>query len=499
MSNRRDFIKALGLTGAVLTVPAGVTVANPALAIPDTVDITNLTLKGRVLSNGAGVANVAVTDGVNITLTDKRGNYQLMSNKTARFVYISIPAGYAIPHDKHIAQFYKTIDVKSNAFTANFQLDRLEKEDNDHVFVVWADPQIISKKDGEALVKRTAPDLRDLVANYPAGTSVHAIGCGDLVWDHFELFDDYREAVNITGIPFFNVIGNHDMDLDARTDDYSAKTFKDNFGPTYYSFNRSNIHYVMLDDVFFIGTAKRYIGYLTETQLQWLEQDLKHVKAGSTVVVSLHIPTNSGAMRRNKDKQDDLGGTVSNREQLYKILAPYKVHIMSGHTHMNEKWEDGNITEHVHGTVCGAWWTGPICSDGTPEGYAVYEVKGNEISWFYKSTGKPKDYQLKVYPKGYLATAPEEIVANVWNWDKAWKVQWLEDGVLKGDMDQRIDFDPWAVDLYAGPQLPKKHKWVDPTLTDHLFFAKPSTGVKIIKVIATDRFGKQYMQEITLA
>ncbi|RYD86087.1 MAG: metallophosphoesterase, partial [Sphingobacteriales bacterium] len=362
------------------------------------------------------VASVAVTDGVNITLTDKSGNYQLLSNKTAQFVYISIPAGYAIPHNKGVAHFYKPIEHKASSFTANFQLDRLEKSDKDHVFVVWADPQIISKKDAQALIDRPAPDLRDLVANYPAGTLVHAVGCGDLVWDHFELIDDYRQAVSITGVPFFNVIGNHDMDLNARTDDYSANTFKENFGPTYYSFNRGNIHYVMLDDVFFIGTAKKYIGYLTETQLQWLEQDLKHVTAGSTVVVSLHIPTNTGAMRREKAKQEELGGTVSNREQLYKILAPYKVHIMSGHTHMNEKWENGNITEHVHGTICGAWWTGSICGDGTPCGYGVYSVNGTDLKWHYKSVGQNKDYQFSVTVNDFN-TVQKQVRVNIWNYD----------------------------------------------------------------------------------
>lgn len=496
-TNRRDFIKALGLSGVALTAPA-IAGANTQVLPAESTDITNLTLKGKVQSNGQGIGGVPVTDGINITLTDKNGNYSLLSNKTVQFVYITIPAGYAIPHNKGIAQFYKAVDTKQNAFTANFQLERLERDDKDHVFVVWADPQIISKKDGEALIRRSAPDLRDLAANYPAGTLIHAIGCGDLVWDHFELYDDYRQAVNITGVPFFSIIGNHDMDLDARSDDYSASTFKKNFGPTYYSFNRGNVHYIMMDDVFFIGTAKRYIGYFTEQQLQWLEQDLKHVPHGSTVIVSSHIPTNTGVKRRENLKEDELGGVVSNREQLYKILAPYKVHIMSGHTHMNEKWEEGNIMEHVHGTVCGAWWTGPICSDGTPEGYAVYEIKGSDVSWFYKSTGKPKDFQIKIYPKGFLKTAPDEVVANIWNWDKQWKIEWFEDNIAKGIMEQRTDFDPWAVELYAGPQMPKKHKWVDPTLTDHLFFAKPAPATKTIKVVATDRFGKQYSQEIQL-
>ncbi|WP_158825485.1 calcineurin-like phosphoesterase C-terminal domain-containing protein [Mucilaginibacter lacusdianchii] len=497
MANRRDFIKNLGLTGAVLTVPS-VVLAADTYAESAKADIANITLKGRVLANGTGVAHVAVTDGFNIVYTDKGGNYQLLSNKTAQFVYISVPAGYEFPHNQGIAEFYKTIQKGKPVFTADFKLTKLKGDDRNHTFVVWADPQMISKKDTQILIEQSAPDLRNLVSTYPAGSLIHAIGCGDLVWDHFELYEDYKKAVSISGIPFFNVIGNHDMDLTARTDDYSAQTFKSHFGPTYYSYNRGNIHYVVLDDVFFIGTAKKYIGYLTETQLQWLEQDLAHVKPGSTVVVALHIPTNTGSMRRNKLKEEELGGTVSNREQLYKILAPYKVHIMSGHTHMNEKWEDGNVIEHVHGTVCGAWWTGPICSDGTPEGYAVYDVKGNDISWYYKSTGKPKDYQLKIYPKGYLKTSPDEVVANVWNWDKTWKVQWFEDGNAKGEMEQRVDFDPWSVELYEGPQLPKKHKFVDPTLTDHLFFAKPSAGAKAIKVVATDRFGKQYSQEISL-
>jgi hypothetical protein len=380
MINRRNFLRNVGLTSAVIAAPG--TIINAAAKAIETEkpDLTNLTLKGRVQQNGNGIARVAVTDGTNITLTDKAGNYSLLSNKTAEFVYISVPAGYAFPHQKGIAQFYKKIDAKQGIFNNDFKLEKLETDDRKHTFVVWADPQMISKKDAETLITQSAPDLRDLVKSYPADSLFHGIGCGDLVWDHFELIEDFKHAVDISGIPFFNLIGNHDMDIDARTDDYSAQTFKANYGPTYYSYNRGNIHYVALDDVFFIGTAKKYIGYLTENQLQWLEQDLANVKHGSTVVVSLHIPTNTGSQRRNKLVEEEIGGVVSNREQLYKILAPYKVHIMSGHTHMNEKWERDNMMEHVHGTVCGAWWTGPICTDGTPEGYAVYEVTGDDIN-----------------------------------------------------------------------------------------------------------------------
>ncbi|MBO0952694.1 calcineurin-like phosphoesterase C-terminal domain-containing protein [Fibrella forsythiae] len=494
MVNRRSFLKYLGWSGAAVTTAAPVAVAHtyPATNVPGTIT-------GRVLGNGKGIANVAVTDGYSVVVTDKNGQYSLPAAAAAEFVYISLPAGYAVPHERGVAQFFQPITAKNGGLTADFKLEKLAVDDRKHQFVVWADTQIISKKDGEQLKAQSAPDLRDLVASYPKDSLFHGIGCGDLVWDHFELYADYKEAIGMTGVPFFNVIGNHDLDLDARSDDYSAKTFKQQFGPTYYSFNRGQVHYVMLDDVFFIGTAKKYIGYLTENQLHWLEQDLKLVKPGTTVVVSLHIPTQTGHKRRENLKEEELGGSVSNRKQLYEMLKPFNAHIMSGHTHVNEKWEEGSVMEHVHGTVCGAWWTGPICSDGTPSGYAVYEVDGGDIRWYYKSTGKPREHQLRLYEKGRVKTAPDHMAVNVWNWDPKWKLEWLEDGVMKGTPEQRVAHDPWAVELYAGPDLPKKHKFVDPTMTDHLFFFQPSVSAKKITVRATDRFGGVYTETMTLA
>ncbi|WP_315821191.1 calcineurin-like phosphoesterase family protein [Paraflavitalea speifideaquila] len=492
MLNRRSFLKNFGLAGAAFTAPVALVHAAPVTAIG------SLTLKGKVQSNGNGLAGVAVTDGYSFTTTDKKGNYTIQAHSAAEFVYISIPAGHAFPNDKGIAQFYQPITQKEGSFKADFNLEKLTVDDTKHNFVVWADTQIISETDGELLKTQSAPDLKQLVASYPQGALFHGIGCGDLVWDHFELFADYKEAVNIAGVPFFNVIGNHDMDIDGGSDDVSAKTFKQQFGPTWYSFNRGKVHYIVLDNVFFIGTAKKYIGYLTDAQLRWVEQDLALVKPGSTVVVSNHIPTDTGNQRRNKLAEEAIGGTVANRNQLYKLLKPFKAHIMSGHTHVNEKWEKDNLMEHVHGTVCGAWWTGPICSDGTPNGYGVYEVDGDDIKWYYKSTGKEKGHQLRVYAKGKLSTAPDEIVANVWNWDPKWKIEWWEDEVARGLMEQRVELDPWSIELHGGPQLPKKHKFVEPTLTDHLFFAKPSPAAKKITIKATDRFGNEFTETITV-
>src|SRR5690606_37233569 len=180
-------------------------------------------------------------------------------------------------------------------------------------------------------------------------------------------------------------------------------------------------------------------GYIAEQQFTWLEHDLVQVKPGSTVVVSVHIPLNTRVKRRNPHEVEPIGGVVSNRRELYRLLKPYQSHIMSAHTHFNEKvFEGDNVIEHVHGTVCGAWWTGPICYDGTPNGYGVYEVDGSEIKWYHKAVGYDRNHQFRVYPLGSDKQKPEYFSVNVWNWDPAWKVAWFENGEPRGEMFRDI-------------------------------------------------------------
>jgi hypothetical protein len=489
---RRNFLKNLGLLSASAAIPVGESFAQTHTHT----GFTSVNVKGKVTSNGKGVAGVVISDGYNVVKTDKDGRYGFVSHNNAEFIFMSVPSGYAIPNSNGVAGFYTRLNKEGNNSKIDFTLDKLTVNDNKHAFILWGDTQIQNADDSHQLKTISAPDTKALVSSL-GDIPVHGIGCGDLVFDKFELYGDYKDAVATTGIPFFQVIGNHDMDYVGGTDDKSQATFKEHFGPTYYSFNRGKIHYLVLDNVFFIGTGHRYIGYLTENQLRWLEKDLQHVPAGSTVVVSLHIPTDNGEKRRKNAAEESLGGVTSNRETLYALLKNYKVHIMSGHTHFNENWEKDNIMEHNHGTVCGAWWMGPICGDGTPNGYGVYEVDGDDIKWYYKSIGFDKSHQMVLHNKT-VEGHPDSVVANVWNWDSAWKIDWMEDGVHKGAMKQIISYDPQAVELYKGPGLPAKRKWVEPNLTEHLFAATPSAGAKKITIKATDRFGNEFVKEMML-
>jgi hypothetical protein len=495
MTNRREFLRQLGLAagsfGAIGLMPLDLAAAFPF----SSVSFKAIKVKGRVSSKGKGVKGVVVTDGISVVKTDGNGSYEFISHNRREFIYLSMPAGYKIPQQVNgSAAFFKKLDTAKEVQSFHFELQPLDTKDDNHHFLLLADTQIQNEYEAAQLLGVTAPDIVRSVQeiNNP---NTFGIGCGDLVFDQLQLLKEYNEAVLQTGVPFFQVIGNHDMDMDVRSDEMTSSTFGSHYGPTYYSFNRGEVHYVVLDDVFFLGKNKTYVGYINEEQLAWLEQDLKFVEPGSTVVVSVHIPLLTGAVERYPER-DHKGGTVSNREYLYELLSPFKSHIMSGHTHFNDNLVSGNRYEHCHGTVCGAWWSGPICWDGTPNGYGVYEAKGSSLSWYYKGTGLDKNQQFRTYAQGRHPDYPDEQAVNVWNWDPEWKVHWYEDGIRKGEMERRIARDPLSIELHEGPSLPARRKWVEPQLTNHMFFYRSDTAARQVVVEVVDRFGNTYSENV---
>jgi hypothetical protein len=313
------------------------------------------------------------------------------------------------------------------------------------------------------------------------------------MFDRLELFPDYLASVQKMGIPAFQVVGNHDVDRHL-TDEASVKTFTQYFGPNYYSFNRGEVHYVVLDDVFWYGNG--YMGYIDQTQMDWLKADLATVEKGRTVVVFLHIPTLTNDHKRRGERQPGTGGSVSNRALLYQLLAPYKAHIVCGHNHLSEHLVEEGVSIHVSGAACGAWWSGDICHDGTPNGYGVYHVNGSSFEINYKSTAKPLSHQMHLYKPGSEPKAPNEIVANVWDANEQWEIYWYEDGMRKGRMARRAGYDPQSVKEHTGNQLPKKHSWVEPILTDHLYYAPVSPEAKEIRVEAVAPGGRTYQERL---
>jgi hypothetical protein len=123
----------------------------------------------------------------------------------------------------------------------------------------------------------------------------------------------------------------------------------------------------------------------------------------------------------------------------------------------------------------------------------VYKVKGKDLSWHYQSTGKEKDYQMKIHVQE-ADESNRRVLVNIWNFDPAWKTEYWLDGKSFGALEQFEAFDPEAYATMLGPDLPKPRGFAEPKKTDHLFRALVPSSARELKVAATDRFGNIFTE-----
>lgn len=444
-------------------------------------------IHGRVLYSGKPFAGVVITDGFDCVQTNSRGEYQLPFNRYTRFVYVSVPSGYLSERRGTIPIFYHKIDsTLGKAY--DFNLVKNTVNDINHTFFVQADVQVTSLDD----IDRYKSYLKDIVAYnkmIPFGQDVFGLDCGDIVGDTPSLYPDYIRAVSTLNFPVYRAIGNHDMTYGGRTFEHSYSTFEDYFGPVYYSFNKGKAHYIVLDNCFYVNRNYQYIGYIDERTFSWMEKDLSFVPRGSLVFVLMHIPSSSTKeLVYNALLQDE----TSNAAGLYEMLKGYNAHIITGHSHFNlNVCFNDSLMEHNTAAVCGTWWKADLCVDGTLNGYGVYQVSGEEVKWKYKSVGHPADYQFRLYPVGTSDEYPGDVIANVWNWDENWKVEWYENGSRIGEMERYTGYDPEAKAICSDKKK-VVHDWISPVKTGHLFHATPKNPMAKIEVRVTDRFGNIY-------
>lgn len=466
-------------------------------------------LNGTVKTNtDAPVANAVVSDGYSVVTTDNNGAYTMPYNQSAAYVFVSVPSGYDFPIDAtSFAKIWQRIDKAASTHTHNFILHQQEdggKADSAHVLLVFGDPQVLNDYDQWRFKTETAEDVKQLVASYPVGTKFIGLTVGDVVWDEYSFFSSQKTIYESMGFPNFIAIGNHDHNSKAAKqlnqqaqDSVASQLFEEVFGPTYYSFNVGNIHYVVLDNVYYKGYKggdKKYDCALTTKQKEWVKKDIAQVKKGTQVVYAMHIPStnNTSDLQYLQGLVDTLGCTN---------------YIMSGHVHANSiTVQKTNFTEHNIGACQGSFWSCDWCGDGAPNGYKVFETSPSGITnWYYKGTGWDKDFRITTFPVGSIDAyngKTASVLANVWDYDKDGKVQIRVDGALKTMTKFTAEgTDPDLYDLMKleGDSRPNYPGLAGGTIqsknpgtmgTKHLFYYKPKNANSVMEVIYTDKFGK---------
>lgn len=508
------------------------------------------TVYGVVSTADGPVPGVVVSDGVEVTVTNEQGIYQLQSDKEWGYVFISVPAGYEVPAEGVLPQFYKM--MKGDASTAervDFSLTAVDGQD-DYKVLVLGDMHLANRTGDLKQFMEFTSDLNAYRALHQQ-EKMYAIALGDMTWDLYwysnsYALPEYLNTINsqVKGLQIFHTIGNHDYDYKATNDRDAESRFMDYIAPTYYSFNLGKVHYVVLDDIDcsnYDGTTSRdYEKRVSAGQLSWLAKDLSHVDKSVPLVVVMHAqvfyPSQTDGFKVDHD--------VLNTTQLLNVLDGYKVHFITGHTHMNYNvTPDDAVTggrevyEHNTGAICGSWWWSGyltpgvhLSPDGTPGGYAIWSVNGTDMEWMYKATGWTEDYQFRSYdlnnvhfsladvpqmPAGvpasvkkeymkYVDAYPEnqdnEVLINVWNWNPRWTLKVTDENGNTLTPEEVWAYDPLHVAAMSVKRFNSSTLTSTPSfITEkfpHFFKVKAADADVDLTITVCDEFGHQWTENM---
>ena len=446
------------------------------------------TVFGLVSSEEGPVANVVVSDGTEVTVTDDKGIYELKSAKKWGYVFISVPSGYEVAAEGVFPQFYQTLKGAADVVEQkDFKLTKVDGQDRYKLFLL-GDMHLANRTNDAAQFTQFTTDLNAYMAQH-SGQKMYALTLGDMTWDLYwyknnYALPQYRETINrqVKNLQIYHTMGNHDNDFMTTSDYDAAVKYVDCIGPTFYSFNIGQVHYVVMDNIdcsAYDGTDSRnYVKKLSNEQLKWLAKDLAYVDKSTPLIVAMHAqiykPTSTGFAFDHDS---------ANTEALLAALDGYEVHFVTGHTHKvynitpdDDVVKGRDIHEHNSGAICASWWWSGnltpgvhVSIDGAPGGYAIWDIDGTDFAWLYKSTGWPEEYQFRSYDlnnvsfsmddvpnipsnvliqlayKKYVNAYPEnsdnEVLIKIWNWNSNWELSVVD------ERGKTLEYTPvWAYD-----------------------------------------------------
>lgn len=214
---------------------------------------------GHRNSGDPGIQGVAVSNQRTVVLTDETGYYHIPL-EAEDIIFRSKPDEYDFHLNEYfLPQFYyihcpegsPTFDYPGIQPTGelpeaiNFGLRNRILEERMQVTVI-GDPQPRNRQELDY--------FRAGILNEVAGfDNDYLFVLGDMMYDDLSLFQTYNQMMASLRTPVINVIGNHDLNLDAPNNQHARETFKSYYGPTHYSFSEAGRHFVVLDNIDYRG------------------------------------------------------------------------------------------------------------------------------------------------------------------------------------------------------------------------------------------------------
>lgn len=470
----------------------------------------------------AGVAGIRISNGRDIVKTNESGEYEIRVDDDD-IVFVIKPRDWVAPLNKdNLPQFFyihkPNGSPKGTKFAGvaptgplpesiDFPLRR-RPEPEKFKAIMFGDPQPRSV----AEVQYMQHDVIEQIIANEAHDAAFGVTLGDIVFDDLSVMEPHNQSVALIGIPWYNVIGNHDLNMEAKTDQESDETFERIYGPAYYSFDHGPAHFMVLDDVewHWKDDEKRghYHGGLGKDQLQFIKNDLAQIPKDQLVVLMMHIPLNG----------------VEDRQELYRLIEQRPATVsLSAHTHYMEHrfigkedgWRGKEKHHHiVNVTVCGSWWRGKkdergiphaTMSDGGPNGYSIMEFDGDNYSLEFRAASRPAKYQMNIYAPEVIAKkdlATTVVLANVFNGSEKTKVSLRVDRQGKWLPLERVNLtDPaFEAEKRFEEAVNEAEKWINlpgahntPHMWRGLMGNRISKGAHVIEVKAEDPFGKTHI------
>ena len=431
-------------------------------------------LRGLVTDEkGNPIAGVAVSDGYDVVTTDANGVYQFAAHPDARLLNISVPAEFEIPYENNRPAFWVSIDPTDYEIRNDFELTRRTSSSDDFTIFSLADTHVKTAKHYERFSTETMPDLANQVAAGNYSRNSFAVILGDIMFDNYEQVENVKTSLKNSPVPVFPCFGNHDCSSSVGTSEVDLiSKFQQHFGPVDYSFNIGKAHVVFMKDMIYEGCdaygveGNKYAQGILDHQIEWLKKDLAAVqdKQDKLIIMCVHIP---------------LRGTSSaskNYKEVVKQMLQFKeAHVLSGHHHgvynhnPSKDVTVGGKTFYDHNQIAaaGAWWVSNLNPDGSPNGYMIYNIKGNTVAdYALKGTSLDAGYQMRVYSGGVTYSVPSPFY-NYDNWTK--KFSWSDLGMnLNGKFVVHVfnaDKENWEVNFVqngvSSPMTRTTDNWYD--------------------------------------